>query len=136
MTYTSWNWDEFEALATPPESTGQETSRLPSFTGDTKPPATGVGFIHTVAPAPAGSAVVPSCPRVTVQVLAATDVTVMVSPVSPALQTEMLKGVGGGVAPPATVMVVCAELIADPSVVLLVANKKRYCICAPATVGE
>ena len=61
----------------------------------------------------AGSAVVPSCPRDTVQVVAETLVTVMVSPVSPALQTETVNGVGGGVAPLATLIVVCEELMAE-----------------------
>src|SRR5258708_2917740 len=80
-------------------------------------PVIGFGSIQTSAPAAAAAAVVPSWPRVTVQVLAATAVTVMVSPLWPSTQTEMLNGVGGGL-PPATVIVVCAALMAAANVVL------------------
>src|SRR3954451_170949 len=88
--------------ASPATFCGQFLTRvLTSSSVCTSGPVIGFGSIQTSPPAAAGAAVVPSWPRVTVQVLAATAVTVIVSPVWPSTQTEMLNGVAGGT-PPAT----------------------------------
>jgi hypothetical protein len=93
-------------------------------------------LIHNVVPAGAEIAVVPSSPRTTVQVVPETTFTVIVSPLSPPMQSDATNGVGGTPALLATLIDVWNADIADARVVEALAYRKRYIICVPDDIGE